>query len=181
MESGFNPRHQQEPLPRRKKGAKVANAVIAIIIGATMAVAGLFAMTDLNSRARNDRELLSEGTQAQGVVTDIEFDINRGRRAEDQKIMTVLYTADDGLEYSIEETEPYRSKKEGPPSEVSNALLEKEVTVFYDSASPGKAVVEGWEASSTIGYIGGGFFVFLGFAIVGVTISVLRTDRQEVS
>lgn len=187
MESGFNSNHQfnfshqQEPLPRGKKVKKVVNTVIGIVIGVIMLVAGLFEMTNLNTLARNDRELLSGGTSTQGVVTDIKFDVNGRRKKEDQKTMTVVYTASDGVEYSIEEKEPYRTKKEGSPSEVSNELLNKEVTVFYDPAQPGQAVVEGWEASSTIGYIGGGFFIFLGSATIAVSTSVLRTKWKSVS
>lgn len=132
---------------------------------------GVFIGVDSVSDAMNDRRLSKEGHSTRGVITDVNFDIEYGRGAESSKIFEIKYSDNSDKSYIHVAKRPYRTAEEPGQQEVREQFLDQRVTVLYDPENPSDAVVEGWEASISLAYVGSAVVIMFGTVFLFFGIS----------
>lgn len=149
----------------------------------------MFSGLSVVSHAHRDQTLIETGVRTEGVVSDVRIDIRRdtssnsnssSSKNKSSKITFVSFTAENGQEYTTKFSEKYK----GGRTHISVSTKEdmgKKMTVFYDKSNPNQAVVEGKQASSTVGYIiGGGFFLFGLFIIIACARQLKKKKNEAV-
>lgn len=125
--------------------------------------------------AINDQSLVKTGHSSTGTITKVDFKIRSGRGAESHKIFEIEYSDASDASYTYIATRPYRTAEEPGQQDVREQFIGHKVTVFYDPENPSNAVIEGWEASISLGYAGGAVVIM--FSLVFLLLGVSDTKR----
>ena len=150
-----------------------------LLSGLFILLIGVFVGADYVTEAREEQRIVAEDFRTIGTITDIHFKAGHSKHRSPRKVVEVSYADEYQRRHSVTYRDSYRSKTEGSKEEVRKKLIGSEVGVFYDRASPSRAVVEG-EASSIAGAYrwGAGVSLFgLLFAVIGAW--ELKKKRQK--
>lgn len=171
----------KDNVSRRGQSTIKSVAKIVMNFGACIAIIwyGVFIGVDNVSDAMNDRRLSKEGHSTRGVITEVDFDLQYGRGAESSKIFEIDYSDNSDKSYTHVAKRPYRTAEEPGQQEVREQFLGQRVTVLYDPANPSDAVVEGWEASISLAYVGSAVVILFGAIFLFFGISDTKTFRKN--
>ena len=157
--------------------------VTTLLCGVIVLVIGVYIASGNVPEAREDQRIMAEGVRTVGTITDVQAkkvrSSSRGAGQGSRKVMDVSYSDNRGQNHVVSYREPYRDAEEGSEEAVRKRLLGTEVGVFYDRSDPGKAVVEGDDAS-----VAGAYALGIGmglFGLVFVAAGVWELKKRRTS
>ncbi|MCC9174214.1 DUF3592 domain-containing protein [Arthrobacter sp. zg-Y179] len=159
---------QTRPKNKGKSARHEASTFLAALI--CLVLGGICLQSDITD-VRDDKRLLAEGVQAQGVVIHT-YEERHGtaRYGSTETVASIIYSPSDGNEVKITHTVRNTS---------AEGLEDQEVTLFYNPADPSEAVVEEWRDEydwmtvAAVLFLAGGAFTL----VVG-TRSYIRRRRK---
>ncbi|MCC3291540.1 MULTISPECIES: DUF3592 domain-containing protein [unclassified Arthrobacter] len=167
----------------RARRTEIIGTLIAHLLVISIPAFGLAVGLPWISSVHNGHQLVSANVRTTGTVTDVRFSNGSRKSSGRSAIMTYSFTAENGTEGTVEDSQSYSKWRDGPREELTEKLQGTEKTVFYDPDDPDEAIVEGDTRSYvppviflTLFTVIGGFFTYV---MVEQTIKARRKKEAQ--